>query len=284
VPRRRAPRAVEGERRTDGVGLGGENVEGRRAVRELLAAGRRPVREVILALGQDASSLVDEIVQLAGERNVPLRMVSQDELRTFALSSSPQGVVARAAAIPAVGLDELVRASDGSRPASTPKGAVPFLFVLAEVTDPHNVGAICRSALGAGATGIVIGKHRGAHFSPSALKAAAGAIEHLPIALVGGVAQAVSELVRRGVWTVGLDPEGEVTLDTLPVATEPIALVVGAEGEGLSPLVRQRCDLRCRIPLYGPVGSLNVSVAAAIAGFFIAQKRAAGEKSGGEVG
>ncbi|HLX78649.1 MAG TPA: 23S rRNA (guanosine(2251)-2'-O)-methyltransferase RlmB [Acidimicrobiales bacterium] len=284
MPRRRAPRAVEGERKTDRIGLGGEHVEGRRAVRELLAAGRRPVREVILAGGQDSSSLLDEIVQLAGERDVPLRIVSQDELRTFAQSSSPQGVVALASAIRAVGLDELVRASDGSRPASTPKGDVPFLFVLAEVTDPHNVGAICRSALGAGATGIVIGKHRGAHFSPSALKAAAGAIEHLPIALVPGVAQALGELVRRGVWTVGLDPEGEATLDTLPVATEPIALVVGAEGEGLSPLVKQRCDLRCRIPLYGPVGSLNVSVAAAIAGFSIAAKRAASEKSNSEVG
>ena len=107
---------------------------------------------------------------------------------------------------------------------------IPFLVVLAEVTDPHNLGAIVRSALAAGATGMVIGKRRSAPFTASALKAAAGAAERLPIVVVASIAQAVGELAHRGVWTVGLDPDGDVSISDLEIADRPLALVAGAEG------------------------------------------------------
>lgn len=254
-------------------GLGGEQVEGRRAVRELLAAGRREVRELFVAEGQDASDLLDEVVALAAAAGVPRQTVSALELRGLARTEAPQGVVARAAPVESVGLDELVAPNPGHTPARTPAGAVPFLVVVAEVTDPHNLGAILRSALGAGVTGVVLARHRTASLTPSAVKAAAGAVEHLPIALVSGIGPALNSLAGRGVWIVGLDPEGERSLDELEIATEPLAVVVGAEGRGLAPLVRKRCDVRCRIPLYGPIESLNVSVATAVALFALAARR-----------
>ncbi len=280
MPRRRAPRALggaPGDRRRPGDredgGLGGEHVEGRRAVRELLAAGRRSVAEVVVAEGQDPSALLDEVVALAAASRVPVRMTTAFELRATARTEAPQGVVARAAPVEAVGLDELVAANPDHGPARTPAGGVPFIVVVAEVTDPHNLGAILRSALGAGVTGVVLARHRTAHLTPTAMKAAAGAVEHLSIALVPGIGPALETLSSRGVWTVGLDPEGETPLDSLEIATEPLAMVVGAEGRGLAPLVKRRCDVRCRIPLYGPVGSLNVSVATAVALFGIASRR-----------
>ncbi|MGP8162170.1 MAG: 23S rRNA (guanosine(2251)-2'-O)-methyltransferase RlmB [Acidimicrobiales bacterium] len=289
MPGRRAPRAVAlhaarpRRLRTDRAegGLGGEQVEGRRAVRELLAAGRRAVHEVVIAEGQDASTLLDEVIALARAARVPLRSASPSDLRAVARSETPQGVVARAAPVEPVELDALVTENPGRGPARTPDGAVPFIVVVAEVTDPRNLGAVLRSALGAGATGVVLARRRTTHLTPSALKAAAGAVEHLPIALVPGIGPALTALSARGVWTVGLDPEGERVLDELEIATEPLAIVVGAEGRGLAPLVKKRCDIRCRIPLYGPVESLNVSVAAAVALFAIASRRHdAGHRAG----
>ncbi|MGD0742962.1 MAG: 23S rRNA (guanosine(2251)-2'-O)-methyltransferase RlmB [Acidimicrobiales bacterium] len=248
-------------------------MEGRRAVRELLAVGRRAVREVVVAEGQDDSPLLDEVIALAAAKGVPLRSVPAAELRAAARTGAPQGVIARAAPVVPVGLDELVAANPGHVPPRTPDGAVPFLVVVAEVTDPQNLGAILRSALGAGVTGVVLAAHRTAHLTPAAVKAAAGAVEHLPIALVAGSGPALTTLGERGVWTVALDPEGEQSIGELEIATEPLAIVVGAEGRGLAPLVRRRCDVRLRIPLYGPVGSLNVSVATAVALFALAERR-----------
>ena len=167
MPRRRAPRAVAvhaaRDRRSPGdrgeSGLGGEQVEGRRAVRELLAVGRRAVHEVVIAEGQDASTLLDEVVALARAARVPAAVrVAALELRGLARSEAPQGVVARAAPVEPVGLDELVAGNPGTRAGAHPDGAVPFLVVVAEVTDPHNLGAVLRSALGAGATGVVLAR------------------------------------------------------------------------------------------------------------------------------
>ncbi|MBO0747707.1 MAG: 23S rRNA (guanosine(2251)-2'-O)-methyltransferase RlmB, partial [Acidimicrobiaceae bacterium] len=164
-----------------------------------------------------------------------------------------------------VGLDRLTGTRPG-RPA-------PFLVVLDGVTDPHNLGAVMRSALSAGATGLVIGRHRAARLTPTAVKAAAGAAEHLPIALVGGIPAALNELRSAGVWTVGLDASGSGTVWELEVATEAVALVLGAEGRGLSSLVRQRCEVVVGIPMAGPLESLNVSAAAAVACFEVARRR-----------
>jgi len=246
-------------------GLGGEHVEGRRAVRELLAAGRRHVKELWVVQGAERSSLVVEILELAEAARVSVRRVGAPQLASAARTDAPQGVLARAAAVPEVELAELARARPGAPP--------PFLVILDGVTDPHNVGAVLRTAEVAGATGVVLPRHRAAHLSPAAVKAAAGAVEHLPMALVAGTAGAVAALRDAGVWVVGLAPEGPASVFELELATEPLALVLGAEGAGLSRLVRQRCDTLVAIPQRGDLASLNVAAAAAVACFEVARRR-----------
>ena len=253
---RRAPAADD---------LGGEQVEGRQAVRELLRAGRRRVHQVFVAEGSDAAGPLAEILELTRARGVAVRRVDRGQLDAMALTDAPQGVVARADPISGVDLDALT--------APGPSGPAPFLVVLDGVTDPHNLGAVMRSAVSAGATGLVTGRHRSARLTPAALKAAAGAAEYLPVATVPGIPAALTALAAAGVWTVALDADAPTSLWDLRVASEPIALVLGAEGRGLGRLVRQRCDLVVEIPLVGPIESLNVSAAAALACFEIARGR-----------
>jgi 23S rRNA (guanosine2251-2'-O)-methyltransferase len=257
-------------RRPGGVGsvtvaLGGEQIEGRRAVRELLAASRRPVREVWIAEGLDDASILADIVDLANRRGVKLRTVARSRLDAAARTEAPQGVLAFASPLPEVRLEDLVRRGGD-------KG-VPFLLVLDGVTDPHNLGALLRSAECAGATGAVVARHRAVHVTPTVAKAADGAIEHLPIAVVAGIAGALRTLADAGVWTVGLDAGARMSLWKLELATEPLALVLGAEGRGLSRLVRSRCDTLVAIPQRGVTESLNVAAAGALACFEVARRR-----------
>jgi predicted rRNA methylase len=153
--------------------------------------------------------------------------------------------------------------------------ATPFLVLLEGVTDPQNLGAILRSAECAGATGVAVPRHRSVHVTPAVTKAAAGAIEHLRMALVSGVPSALQALERLGVMTVGLDERGTSSLYELELGDRPVALVLGSEGSGLSQLARRRCDVLCRIPLGGELPSLNVSAAAAVACFEVARQRMA---------
>ena len=236
-------------------------VEGRQAVRELLRAGKRRVERVTIAAGAAEKGVLAEIVDLARAAGVPVRTVDRDEIDARALTDSPQGVIASAQPLREFDVADLL------------KVASPFLVVLDGVTDPHNLGAVMRSALCAGATGLVIARHRSAALTPAAVKSAAGAAEHLPVAVVGGVPAALSTLSGAGVWTVGLDSAGPTSLWDLGVATEPLALVLGAEGSGLGRLTRQRCEVLVSIPLTGPIESLNVSAAAALACFEVARKR-----------
>jgi 23S rRNA (guanosine2251-2'-O)-methyltransferase len=175
-------------------------------------------------------------------------------------------VVAFAAPLPEAQLEDLVRPAEPDRTA-------PFLLVLDGVTDPHNFGALLRTAECAGATGAVIPRHRAAHITPTVAKAAAGAIEYLPVATVPGVSAALLELSAAGVWTVGLDPPGSTRLWDLELATEPVALVLGAEGRGLSRLAGARCDVLVTIPQRGAIASLNVAAAGAVACFEVARRR-----------
>lgn len=257
-PRRNAP-ALAG-------GLGGDQIEGRQAVRELLLSRGRAIDAVYVDGVRESSPIISEIIDLAEDRGV-LQMVSPYEIDGMARSDVPQGVIARAEPLQTVTLASLAERVDG-RP--------PFLVVFDGVTDPHNLGAVLRSALCAGATGAVLSRHRSVHVTPVVAKAAAGAIEYLPIALVAGIPNALAELKGAGVWTVGLDADGDRNVDDLPISTEPIALVFGAEGRGLAPLTRNRCEILARIDLLGPLDSLNVSAAAAVACFGVARQRAQG--------
>lgn len=263
-----AEHAASRRRRRDEDELGGEQVEGRQAVRELLRARTRAVSEVLVADGREPSPAIDEIVSLARASGTPVRHVSGQQLAARSTTEVPQGVVAFAEPLAPTDLAELVVRAGG------PSGRQPLLVVFDGVTDPHNLGSALRSAVSAGATGAVLAKHRSAHVTATVAKAAAGAIEHLPIALVPGVGAALEQLGRAGVWTVGLDERGDRVVDELELATEPLALVLGAEGRGLATLTRKRCDVLARIPLEGPLSSLNVSAAAAVALFAIARRRA----------
>jgi 23S rRNA (guanosine2251-2'-O)-methyltransferase len=246
--------------------VGGEQIEGRRAVRELLAAGRRAVREVWLAEGADAAPILDDIQTLATAARVPVLRVSRGRLGAIATTEAPQGVVAFAAPLPDTRLEDLLVRQAG--------GPAPFLLVLDGVSDPHNLGALLRSAECAGVTGAVVPRRRSAHVTPTVAKAAAGAIEHLRIAVVAGIPAALITLAGAGIWTIGLDACAPVSLWSLDLAVEPVALVLGAEGRGLSRLTRQRCDVLVAVPCRGAVPSLNVAAAGALACFEVTRRRA----------
>jgi 23S rRNA (guanosine2251-2'-O)-methyltransferase len=253
--------------------LGGEQIEGRRAVRELLAAGRRPVRDVWLSDTVEDSPLVAEICELAAHARVAVRRVARARLDAEARTDAPQGILAHARALEPVELETLCRTRRG--------GSKPFLLALDGVTDPQNLGALLRTAEVAGVTGVVLPRHRAVHVTPTVAKAAAGAVEYLPIALVPGLAAAMVTLQSHGVWTVGLDPEAPESLFGLALASEAVAIVLGAEGAGLSRLVRQRCDVRRSIPQSGLLGSLNVATAGALGLFEVARGRQEAGPAGG---
>ena len=242
-------------------------MEGRQAVRELLSANRRAVTSLVMADGMDASPILDDIEQLAAKRRVRVEYVSRRRIDALARTDAPQGVVALARPIDETPLEALCEPSR--------RGRVPFLLVLDGITDPHNVGALLRSAECAGATGVVFPRHRSAHLSPTVAKVAAGAIEYLPMALVAGIPAALQKLSTLGVWTVGLVGEARQPLYELPLGDQPVALVLGSEGSGLSDLTRKRCDSLGAIPQHGSLSSLNVSTAGAIACFDVARQRGA---------
>lgn len=249
-------------RRTD---LGGEQVEGRQAVAEILAARRRPVTDVWMSQEVQRAPILDRIEKLAADARVPVRRVSRSRLDAAAATDAPQGVLAHAGPLPEADLDDLCRLNAGAK---------PFLLAVDGVTDPHNLGALLRSAEAAGATGAVLARHRAVHVTPTVAKAAAGAIEHVPIAVVAGLPAALARAKELGCWVVGLAEDADQSLfDGLAVADEAIVVVVGAEGAGLSRLARARCDLVVSIPMRGRLASLNVSTAGALALFEVSRRR-----------
>jgi 23S rRNA (guanosine2251-2'-O)-methyltransferase len=249
----------------DGKGLGGQQIEGRQAVRELLIAGRRRVSEIWLSSELAGDDSVADVVELARVGRVPVAHVAKAKLEARAKSEAPQGVIAFAAELPEADLDELLGGRHGRR---------PFLVAVDGVTDPGNLGAILRSCEGAGVDGVLIPRHRAVHVTPTVAKAAAGAVEHLPMALVGGLPAMLTRLRGAGIWVVGLDDAADRSLfDLGDLAAEGICLVLGAEGAGLSRLVRERCDAIVSIPMRGRISSLNVSAAAALATYEVARHR-----------
>ncbi len=250
--------------------LGGDQVEGRRAVRELLARPRTRAIDVWMAEDLDQAPLLDEIADLALAARIPLRRVARAALEAEARTEAPQGVLAHAKALEETDLDGLTQRRGG---------VAPFLVVLDGVTDPHNLGALLRSAVCAGVTGVVLPRHRAVHVTPAATKASAGAIEHVRMGLVAGVPAALAELSRLGVWTVGLDAGAPDSLYGLGLADQPVALVLGAEGKGLGRLTRERCDVLVSIPMPGSISSLNVASAGAVACFEVARSRLTGRNT-----
>ena len=252
-------------------GLGGRQVEGRQAVREMLIGGRRKVYEIWISAELEGDAGVDDIVTIANAQRVPIVYIARSRLEKEARSEAPQGVLATAAELPEADLGDLLR-GDGTTP--------PFLVAVDGVTDPGNLGAIVRSCDGAGVTGLLLPRHRAVHVTPTVAKAAAGAVEFVPIALVPGLPAVLKQMKEHGIWIVGLDDGADRGLFELgDLATAPICLVLGAEGAGLSRLVRERCDAIVSIPMLGGVSSLNVSAAAALATYQVTQIRSHGVSS-----
>jgi 23S rRNA (guanosine2251-2'-O)-methyltransferase len=246
-------------------GLGGTQVEGRQAVRELLLAGKRKVNEIWISSELQGDDGVEDIVGLAQAARVPVQYVARKRLDTAARSEAPQGVLARAAELQDVDFAALLRRR---------KGVAPFYVAIDGVTDPGNLGAIVRSCDGAGVDAVIVPRHRAVHVTPTVAKASAGAVEHVPISIVGGLPTALARLRDAGVWVVGLDDAADRDLfDIGDLAVEGICIVLGAEGAGLSRLVRERCDMVVAIPMRGRLSSLNVSAAAALATYEVARHR-----------
>jgi 23S rRNA (guanosine2251-2'-O)-methyltransferase len=243
-------------------GLGGEQVEGRQAVLELLKARRRTIQKIYVADQQDSSEILDEIEREAQRQRVPIQIIAMARLDREARTEGHQGVVAFCSRLDSVSLDVLL------------ENKHPFLLVCDGVTDPRNLGAMLRSADGAGVTGVVVPRHRAARISPSVTKTAAGAIEYLTFADVGGIPAAIDQMNKAGVLTVGLAGESKDSIYDLDLGSIPVAIVVGGEEKGLAALTRKRCQAVVSIPQLGKISSLNASVALSIAAFEVARQRA----------
>lgn len=227
-------------------------VWGRHPVLEALRAGS--VEVVLLARGRQPSSVLGSIVQTARDAGVPVRDVDSQELSRQFPGENVQGVAARVAEPRTMSLEVLLREQSG----------VPLLLVLDQMQDPHNVGALLRSASAAGATGVVLTERRSSSLTATVAKTSAGAIHHLRIAEVTNLARALDVIRDAGIWITGLDGEAGMLLYDVDL-TIPSALVVGGEGAGLRRLTRERCDFLARLPMTGPTESLNASVAGSIA-------------------
>lgn len=246
-------------------GLGGEQIEGRQAVRELLLGQRRRVREIWIATDIEPSPVIEDILDLARDQRVQVISVSRRELEREARSEAPQGVLAKADAIEETLLADLLIESRDT----------PLLLVAIDgVTDPGNLGAILRCCDGAGVDAVILPRHRAVHVTPTVAKSSAGAVEYLNMCVVGGLPSALAEMKQAGVFVVGLDDSAAKNIFEIgEIAKESICLVLGAEGAGMSRLARERCDLLVNIPMLGSLSSLNVSVAAALATYEIVRSR-----------
>jgi len=237
---------------------------GRHAVLEALRAGR-PVSRVLVSRTAHGGGALRLILDAARRRDVPVQTVDVRRLEALARGLVHQGVAALTAAQTLAGLDDILETARA-------RGESPFLILLDGIEDPHNLGAVIRTAEAAGAHGVVVPRRRAAGLTAAVARSAAGATAYLPVAGVGNMVAAMDRLKRAGVWVVGAAPDAGERYDA-GALVPPIALVIGAEGRGLHRLVRDRCDRLVSIPLHGRVRSLNVSVAAALLLYEVARNR-----------
>jgi 23S rRNA (guanosine2251-2'-O)-methyltransferase len=240
-------------------------VAGRNAVVEALRASV-PATTLYVSVGLERDDRIDESKKLAATAGVAFLDVTRPELDRLCGGASHQGIALQAKPFVYIDADALLRRVQE-------EVAPPLVVALDGVTDPHNFGAIARSAAAFGAHGLIIPERRAVGVTPSAWKASAGTLARLPVARVTNLVRTLKSYAEAGLMLAGLDGRGEIDLDALELATSPLVLVVGAEGKGLSRLVAQTCDVTVRIPLTSDVESLNASVASGIALAEIARRR-----------
>lgn len=259
------PSARRPPRRGRDEAAAARSVIGVHPVRELLRAGV-PVYRIEVAAGRSEDAAVAELVEAARRAGVPVAEVPRERLDAAAPDLVHQGVVASAPPFATVAVADLLARAAAREEA-------PLLVAIDGVTDPHNLGAIARTAEAAGAHGLLLPGRRVAPITPTVEKAAAGALAHLPVATVTNLVRTLADLGAGGVWSLGLDGQRGEDLADHPLVAEPCVLVVGAEGTGLSRLTRERCDALVALPMRGEVGSLNASVAAGVALYTILHAR-----------
>ena len=260
-------RATRQRRDRPGTSDSPVTVVGRRPALEALRSGR--AIEVLVAEGARSTSALREVVEAADAAGVSLRSAPAERIEALAEGARHQGVAARVR--PVAGLTEAALSAKQW-------GEEATVVVIDGVTDPQNLGALARTAEAAGAEALVCRRHRAARIGNVAVKASAGALIHLPVAEVPNLPRVLRMFKDHGFWVVGLDAGATITINEEPPPGR-IALVLGAEGEGLSRLVRETCDALVAIPLRGHVGSLNVSVAAGVALFAYTMRGRAGKKA-----
>ena len=235
---------------------------GRNPINEALTSGRSVIK-VMVAKGLTSGPAV-EIVAKARKAGVPVQEVERRKLDFMTNGAAHQGVAALCAVKDYSSVGDILALAEK-------RGEKPFIIILDEIEDPHNLGAIVRSAECAGAHGVIIRKRRSAGLTYTAYKAAAGALEYVPVARVNNLSDEIDSLKEKGIWVYGADMNGQSYLDV--DFSGGVALVVGSEGKGISRLVREKCDVIVSLPLKGKINSLNASVAAGILMYKIAEKR-----------
>ncbi|MEE9285043.1 MAG: 23S rRNA (guanosine(2251)-2'-O)-methyltransferase RlmB [Dehalococcoidia bacterium] len=241
-------------------------IEGRNPVLEALRSGRA-INKIIVARDSARRSAMAELLDLARRAKVPVERVDRRAVQRISVTGHSQSVVALAAARPYDDLDGLI--------AESKRRGEPALYVLLDgIEDPHNLGAVLRTADAAGVHGVVLPARRAAGLTAAVGRASAGAMEYVTVARVPNLVRAMEQLGREQVWTVGVDPAGGRDYTQVDYR-QPTAIIIGAEGKGLSRLVKDRCDLLASIPMKGRVASLNASVAAALVMYEAMRQRAA---------
>ena len=245
-------------------------IAGRHPVKEALR-GDRTINKILMAKNVKSGPLM-EIMALAKEKGIMVQKVEKQGLDKFTQEATHQGVLALLSPKAYTPVEEMIK--------GIPAGEDAFFLMLDEIADPHNLGAILRTADAVGVHGVIIPRRRSAPLTLTVAKASAGAIEHVPVAKVANIVQTVDLLKKNGIWLIGADPEGESLLWEAPM-NGPIALVIGGEDKGLGRLVKERCDLLVRLPMFGSINSLNASVAAALFSYEVVRQRREEEKHAG---
>lgn len=237
-------------------------LEGRNAVQEALAAGR-PIDKLYIAAGETDRALA-RLASMAREAGAAVVETDRRKLDQLSATGAHQGVIAMVAAHAYATVDEILENAKS-------RGEAPLIVICDELSDPHNLGAIIRTAECAGAHGVIVQERRAVGLTPAAVKASAGAVEYLPVARVTNLTSTIESLKREGIWTYAADMDGEDYADL--DLSGPIALVIGAEGEGVSRRVLESCDRTISVPIRGKLDSLNASVAAGVLMYAVLRAR-----------
>lgn len=238
-------------------------LEGRNPVIEAIKSGRT-IEKILIAKGSQEGS-IRQLIAMAREKGLVIVEVDREKLDYMSETKSHQGVIAITSPYKYVEVQDILNYAKE-------KGEKPFVIILDEIYDPHNLGAIIRTAEAVGAHGIIIPKRRAVGLTPTVAKASAGAIEYVKVAKVTNISQTINMLKENGLWIVGADMDGDKSYFESDF-TDAIALVIGSEGEGISRLVKDRCDYLVNMPMKGKVSSLNASVAGAVLMYEVVRQR-----------